>query len=449
MPQDFTAGTKDGGPYEIKGTVFASYDAVSLLGFNLNEASTGDNKQCIYNPTAATTDGPPGVTMPSSATGIAVNWGKSQTGQFRIQLQAADGATNANHRWCATITDVSGPSFIKFSDFYTSCWNVGVSGMDPGPKYDGTTAISAIVFLQPGDMTKATPFDFTINGFAPGTSVSDAPSGGTSTCGMLTGTVGGMATQASSLARAKVSGTDCKQYIVQNNNWGNPTGSTQTVNYVGNSFTVATSTGSGSSAPASFPSLFVGQNGNTSNGSFATTDSNLPKQISSMASAQTSFAWTGGGGGKDFNATYDVWFSKTSTLPAGYNDGISGFIMVWLYKPSSRSPIGSVKRTATIAGHSWDVWIGPRGNTSSGTDDSGRPVISYVAKDAPVQSLSFDLKNFIDDAVTNAASDKTAGGTSQAFSSSWYLTDVFGGFEIWSGGDATNLKASSFTCVVK
>jgi len=448
-PQDFTTGTKDGGPYEIKGTVFNDYNAVSLLGFNLNEAATGDSKQCVYNAAAATKDGPPGVTMPSSATGIAVNWSKSQTGQFRIQIQGVDGATNAAHRWCATIADVSGPSFIKFSDFYTACWYANQTGKDPGAKYDGTTPISAVVFLQPGDGTKTTPFDFTINGFAPGTSAADAPKGGTSTCGTLSGTLGGQATQDSSMARAKVSGTDCKQYVIQNNNWGSPTGSTQSISYTGNSFTVDSSTGSGSSAPASFPSIFIGQNGNTQNGSFSTTDSNLPIQISSITSIKTSFAWSGGSSGGDFNATYDVWFNKSATLPsAAYNDAISGFIMVWLYKPQSKQPIGSVKRQATIAGHSWDVWVGPRGNTSAGTDDSGRPVVSYVAKDSPVSSLSFDLKDFISDAVTNASADQSGGGTSQAFSNSWYLTDVFAGFEIWTGSAASKLTGT-LTCEVK
>jgi hypothetical protein len=72
-----------------------------------------------------------------------------------------------------------------------------------------------------------------------------------------------------------------------------------------------------------------------------------------------------------------------------------------------------------------------------------------VAQDSPVSTLSFDLKNFIDDAVTNANSDMSAGGTSQAFSNSWYLTDVFGGFEIWTGSDASNLACSKFTCVVE
>jgi hypothetical protein len=339
-----------------------------------------------------------------------------------------------------------GPSFAKFSDFSTQCWQGATS-----PVAYNKEPIDAIVFLVPGTAAKTSPFDFTINGLAPGTSAADAPKGGSQTCGTMTGTLGSStASESASMQRAKVTGTDCKQYIVQNDNWGNKTGSTQIINFTGNSFTIQSSSGSGSSAPASFPSIFVGQNGDTANGSTLTTDSSLPKQISSMTSVQTSFAWSGGSSGGDFNATYDVWFNKTATLPtAAYNDAISGFIMVWLYKPSGRQPIGSIKRTASIANHKWDVWIGPRGNTSAGTDDANRPVISYVAQDSPVSSLSFDLKNFIDDAVTNGASDMSAGGTSQAFSNSWYLTDVFGGFEIWSGSAATNLKASSFTCVVK
>jgi hypothetical protein len=43
----------------------------------------------------------------------------------------------------------------------------------------------------------------------------------------------------------------------------------------------------------------------------------------------------------------------------------------------------------------------------------------------------------------------SSGGLSQAFSNSWYLTDVFGGFEIWNGGAASGLKIDSFTCEVK
>ena len=130
------------------------------------------------------------------------------------------------------------------------------------------------------------------------------------------------------------------------------------------------------------------------------------------------------------------------------NDAISGFLMVWLYKPGSRQPIGSVKRTATIAGHTWNVWVGPRGNTSTGTDDANRPVVSYAAQSTVTSMTSFNLKDFINDAVTNGASDRTAGGTSQAFVNTWYLTDVFAGFEIWTGSNGVGLK-DTFSCVVQ
>jgi hypothetical protein len=294
------------------------------------------------------------------------------------------------------------------------------------------------------------PYDFTIIGFAPGTSKNDAP-GGKVACGMTTGTLGSStASMTASYARAAVTGTDCKEYIIQNNNWGNPTGSTQIVNYTGSSFTVQSSSGSGSSAPASFPSTYVGANGNIANGTYNTwSDTGLPKQISAISSAMTNFAWSGGSSNGDFNATYDVWFAKSAPTAGAYNDGISGFLMVWLYKPSGRQPIGSVARQASIAGHTWDVWVGPRGNTSTGTDPASRPVISYVAHDSGSQSapgalasLSFDLKAFISDAVSHA---DTNNGVTGPFSNSWYLTDVFAGFEIWSGSNASNLKSTGFS----
>jgi hypothetical protein len=454
----------NGGPYEVSGTVYNDYNAVALLGFNLNEAVTGSNTQCVYNKAAASSNGPPTATVPSSATGIAVNWSMKTAPptSFRIQLQAADGATNANDRWCATITDPQGPSFIPFSSFWTQCWNVGVSGMSAGTMYSGQ-AIDAVVFLVPGTMAKKAPYDFTIVGFAPGTSKSDAPKGGTQTCGTLTGTLGTTtASMDGSFQRAAVTGTDCKEYIVQNNNWGNPTGSTQQINYTGSSFTVTSSSGSGSSAPASFPSTYVGANGNIANGTYNTwSDTGLPKQISKINTAKTSFGWSGGKSGGQFNATYDVWFAKSDpTSEAGmYNDGISGFIMVWLYKPSNFHPIGNSIRTATIAdssgtNHTFDVWVGPRGSGQGSTggvnDGSGRPVISYVSQ-STLSSLTFDLKLFMNDAVTNGANDmsKGASGITQAFSASWYLTDVFAGFEIWSGGDATNLKSTGFSIAIQ
>jgi len=40
------------------------------------------------------------------------------------------------------------------------------------------------------------------------------------------------------------------------------------------------------------------------------------------------------------------------------------------------------------------------------------------------------------------------GGIHPGLSSSWWLTDVFAGFEIWNGSDAKGLQ-DTFTCVVK
>jgi hypothetical protein len=389
------------------------------------------------------------ATIPSSATGIAVNWSaaKAPPTSFRIQIQGVNGATDATQRWCATISDAAGPSFVKFTDFYPQCWNVGSTSGSPGTAYAGQP-IDAVVFLVPGTVAQKAPFDFTIVGFAPGTSAADAP-GKAAACGTMTGTLGSTTASAdASMQRASVTGTDCNKYIIQNNNWGNETGTTQVINYTGTGFTIQSSTGSstGVGVPASFPSTYIGANGALGGGTYNTwSDSGLPKQISSMTSAQTKFGWSGGTGGKNFNATYDVWFAKTPPTAGSYNDAVSGFIMVWFYKPSNNQPIGSKVRTATIANTTWDVWVGNRNTTATGTDGTGRPVISYVAQ-STVSSLSFDLKNFIDDAVSKA---DTASGITQTFSSSWYLTDVFAGFEIWSGGDASGLQSTGFTCAVK
>ena len=457
-PQDFISGTPpEGGPYEVSGTVFNDYNAVAMIGFNLNESVTGSATQCKYNKAAATADGPPVATVPGSATGIAVSWSAkiAPVTSFRIQIQGVKGATDATDRWCATISDASGPSFVKFSDFYPSCWNVGTSN-SPGTAYAGQP-IDAVVFLVPGTTTAKAPFDFTISGFAPGTSKSDAP-GGAVACGTTTGSVGttsllsdATAATAASTQRAAVTGTDCKKYIINNNNWGNESGSYQSLSYTGNTFTdVVTSGSGGGSNVVSFPSIYIGGNGQITGGTTSTwSDSGLPIQISAIKSAKSTFKWSGGNGG-NYNAAYDIWFAKSKPTEGGYNDAVSGFIMIWVFKPGSSQPIGSSgnTRSATIGGQSYTVWRGPRAGTATGTDGAGRPVISYVANSTN-NNFSADLKAFFDDAVTNGSADMSAGGgITQAFSSSWYLTDVFAGFEIWNGSDAKGLQ-DTFTCVIQ
>jgi hypothetical protein len=426
MPSDFTTKT-DNGPYCVKGTVGGDpmYETVALLGFNLAEPVTS-SLSCAYKPVDTTADGPPEVTLTGS--GLAISFSKKVASVLRVQIQGKDGGkdgdTGANDRWCYTITDPAGPIFAPFNKFNTKCW-------DNSGTYYTNQGIDSVVFLVPGN-TAAMPYDFCIGGFATGNDVSAAPPCPACTSD-VTGTIGGSGSTDLDFQRVKVKGDDGKSYIIQNNNWGNPSGTNQTISYHNNSFTITSPTGAGAGGgvPASFPSIYIGANGDTQNGTFSTTsDDSLPKQVSTIQSVMTDFSYTSASG--NYNATYDVWFS--SSKPAGrYDDGISGFVMVWFYKPSQNQPIGSKMRTATINGKTFDVWVGPRGGSKS---NSNAPVVSYVAQ-STMTSWSFDLKAFITDAATNG------------IQSSWYLTDVFAGFEIWDGSGTNNLGVTKFHAVVK
>jgi hypothetical protein len=95
---------------------------------------------------------------------------------------------------------------------------------------------------------------------------------------------------------------------------------------------------------------------------------------------------------------------------------------VWLFKPTSRQPRGidSVPAHAVtgIPG-TWDVWI----------DSTNPPCVSYVSNSS-LDALSFDLNHFIQDSVSHG----------YGVTSSMYLSIVFAGFEIWSGGNGLQTK---------
>ena len=324
---------------------------------------------------------------------------------------------------------------MPFSDFYTACWNKGAT--DPvknpiGTAYAGQ-AISSIVFTVPGLAAADVPFEFIVNGFALGNADTDAPDGGATTT--YSGTIGGPGGKDADYQRTKVV-VDGEEYIIQNNNWGSWSTTDQTLTFKNNSFKITQTTGAGpgGGVPASFPSIYIGNNGSTLNGMSTKATDSLPMQVSKIQSVQTTLKWTGTCG-SGFNTSYDVWFAA-SPPTTEYQDAISGFVMVWLCDPTDANPIGTNNaptRTATIGGTTWNVWVGPRGG--SGTN-SGAPVVSYV-RQSPTNSMTFNLLDFIKDAATNG------------IQSSWYLTDVFGGFEIWNGGSSGNLSVDEFTCVVK
>ena len=434
-PKDFT--TKPAADaYCVSGTVGAEpkYESVALLGFNLNEPTSAS---CVYKPVDTTAMGPPAVVP--TADGLAINFVKKGTDTsftLRAQIQGPNGAlagtAGAADRWCATITEVQGKVFVPWSSFTPSCWET--TAALKGTPY-AKQPLSAVVFNVPGKLTD-TPFSYCINGFTYGASVADAPEG-PETVGDQTGKIGGAGGTDLDFARAKVN-VGGQNYVIQNNNWGNPSGTDLELTYKNNSFKITGGSGSGGDAPASFPSLYIGASGNTANGVYSThPGDNLPTKISDITSVTSTFRYSGST--TTFNATYDIWFANAIPT-ATYNDGIDGFVMIWLRDPSGKQPIGSKQGTATIGGMTWDVWKGPRGAGPMGSQSSA-PVVSFVN---PTENDNSRAQNF-----TNVnIKDFMTAASSYGISSSMYLTDVFAGFEIWSGGSGGNLSVDEFKCVV-
>lgn len=432
-PQDFVA-KPPADAYCVKGVVGEEedYKSVALLGFNVNEPNT---TTCEYKPVDVNADGPPSIVP--TADGVAVNFVKqgADTGfTLRVQLQGPnghkEGTVGDNDRWCATIEEVQGKVFVPYSAFTPKCWET--TAEKKGTPY-AKQPISAVVYLVPGSPDDI-PYDFCINGFAYGSSAADAPDGPVQ-IGDQKGTVGGTGNDDLDFDRKKIL-VGGENYIIQNNNWGNPGGSDCILSFLNNSFNVTQCTGTGASAPAAFPSIYIGNNGNTANGVLSTkTTDNMPIQISQIANIETTFRYSGSSGGS-YNACYDIWFANSPPTEE-YKDGINGFVMVWLRDPSDKQAIGTQAGTANIAGQTWNVWVGPRGDGPAGTNNA--PVVSFVN---PTQNDDSRAQSFVN---KNLLEFLTA-ASSHGIGSNMYLTDVFGGFEIWSGG--SGLKVDEFKAIV-
>jgi hypothetical protein len=225
-----------------------------------------------------------------------------------------------------------------------------------------------------------------------------------------------------------------KTYHTMTNWWHKFGGQTVSLNglsmKVGNSQNANVPASDGN--PMGFPSIFIGayQKANT-------VGSNLPKKVSDIKSVPTVFNTNWKSANIDtsnLNLTYDVWFTASSSPLTGAmanNPGKGGaYLMVWLYKPSDRQPRGGTGSTTgsvpnhlatTVDGVSgkWDVWVDP----------SDPLCISYVASE-PIEGISYDLNKFIQDSVTKQ----------YGITSSMYLSIIFAGTEIWSGGDGLEVK---------
>ncbi|HTV19758.1 MAG TPA: hypothetical protein VMG12_13830 [Polyangiaceae bacterium] len=362
------------------------------------------------------------------AQGLALNFTRSTGSLVRVILQPPAGAAGAPAEgWCYAIPEVRGQVFIPYSEFSESCFN-----RVPGTAY-ARQPIEAVSFIAPGDDEQPVAYDFCVTGIADAASGAEAPA---APAGFFDGDITG--TLRASFERAVVAGPNGRKYIVQNNGWGTSyVANSQLLNYRNNSFTVMNAPQGGvTNEPLTFPSIYVGQSGFIDGNDAISTriDDNMPIQISRITSIPTRFAHNANN--VDANATYDVWFAAQPPT-AEYGTATGAFLMVWTYKPGNRNAIGNQVRTATVEGQDWQVFVGPRGSGQGATGaDANAPVISYVKQGAPIADYDFDLKAFIDDAVR-------AGN----LNGNLFLTDVFAGFEIWSGGQG--LSVTNFTAEVQ
>ena len=205
-------------------------------------------------------------------------------------------------------------------------------------------------------------------------------------------------------------------YTIMNNRWG--TSATQCINVTNNGFQITQQDGTGnlSGAPVSYPAIYAGCHySNCSPGT------NMPIQISTIGSANTSVSVTYPGSGT-YDAAYDIWLNADTNV-TGVQDTE---IMIWLNHTGSIQPIGSQTGSANLGGHTWSVWTGNNGSNN---------VVSYQS--AGITSFSADLKPFLLDAITRGSG---YGNTS------WYLTSIQMGFEPWIGG--VGLSVNSFSATV-
>jgi hypothetical protein len=364
-------------------------------------------------------DPPLGTTTPMNLATGGIFVSVTNPGSSRLRVQIEGPAGYPTEAWCAPITAGTNV-FVPWSAFRTECWGT------TGTAYAGEP-IKAVIIMVPGEATSAVNFDFCVNNLLEG----NDPSGPSVGCSLATapGSVSGALSGTITNLTGWQYVNSNQSYIVQNNAWNPTSGMAHALSYLGRSFEITQQTGSRQTtdAPVSYPSLFIG-----SNNQRATQNSNLPKRIGDIRSVATGLSWSGSPGG-EYNVAYDVWFSSSASGDQG--PSTRSFLMVWFHKTggpkpeSDTTPYGPFG-VARIAGQDWDVWYG--------RNVEGRPVISYVARSS-VPSLEFDLNHFILHA-------KGSQGRPAEFTNDLYLTNIFAGFEIWSGGQG--LKTTNFCAVV-
>jgi cellulose 1,4-beta-cellobiosidase len=184
--------------------------------------------------------------------------------------------------------------------------------------------------------------------------------------------------------------------------------------------------GSGGNSPSSYPSIVYGWQAGSFYGGYRTA-----KQLSAINSIPTMWQFTTPAGGK-WDAAYDIWFSPQAA-PVTANGGLE--LMVWPNYGGGAQPSGSMTSTVTIGSTgSWEVW-----KSSITVGSATWQYIAYRKQPGSSASLSFDVKSFANDAVTENV----------GLSNSSYLLGVQAGFEIWSASQGATIGTTSFSASVQ
>lgn len=201
------------------------------------------------------------------------------------------------------------------------------------------------------------------------------------------------------------------RYEVQNDVWGADTA--QCVTAFDTGFVVDPANHHKENEPAAYPSMVFGCNyGN------CTTGTPFPRAVSDLGDLRSSWSTAVPPAG-DYNVAYDLWLDPTPRRD-GRPTGLE--VMVWLKNTPRVQPIGSKKAEVTIAGTTWDVWLG--------TIDL--PTITYVRRQPTLAVRDLPLHDFVADATRRGVAKPQ-----------WFMTSVQAGFEPWIGG--SGLTTSSFS----
>ncbi|KAH8807312.1 putative endoglucanase [Xylogone sp. PMI_703] len=204
------------------------------------------------------------------------------------------------------------------------------------------------------------------------------------------------------------------QYTVNNNLWGQASGSGSQCTYVD----------SISSSGVAWHTTWSWSGGTNQVKSYANSQVALTKKhVSDVSSIPTSVSWTYDNTNINADVAYDL-FTAANINHVTYSGDYE--LMIWLARYGSIQPIGSQIDTATIGGQTWALWYG----------GSGQQTYSFVAS-SPVNSWSGDIKDFFDYLTSNHGFPAT----------SQYLIDLQFGTEPFTGGQST-LTVSNWSASV-